>query len=331
VKIRERFSGKRIVVVGDVMVDRFLQGDVSRISPEAPVPVVAVREEHFVLGGAANVANNIAALGGEVFLAGVIGDDEAGRSCAALLSSSGIDGSGLLIQEGRPTTVKTRIIARGQQVLRVDWEDISPVSPSLEEGLLESLRSHIQRCDGVIVSDYAKGVITSSFFHALSRFVRDAGIPLFLDPKPSQTGCYSQVDLMTPNLPEASAMTGMSGESRDGLEEILRRLQERFGCHRGVVVTLGAEGMAYIGEDGVVKRVPTVAREVYDVTGAGDTAMAALALSLAAGLSLAQAVEVANAAAGVVVGKMGTALAYPGEVEEMLQELSCEAADSGDE
>ncbi len=315
------FKGRRIVVLGDLMVDRFVRGDASRISPEAPVPVVAVQEEVMVLGGAANVAHNVASLGGEPLLVGVVGADDAGRGYGSLLARAGMDGSGLVTDPERPTTVKTRIIARGQQMVRVDWEETAPVPRKVEEALERALGSAVPGSDGVVISDYAKGVVTPGLFAFLLRLAGENRVPVLLDPKPSQAHIYGEVDLMTPNLAEAEAMTGLVRE-RDGVEAILEALRARFGCRAGVVVTLGPGGMAYLGGSGKPATVPTLAREVFDVTGAGDTAVAAIALSLAAGLSLDQAVAVANAAAGVVVGKMGTALASVSEVEAMLRELA---------
>ena len=308
-------------MVGDLMVDRFLHGDCSRISPEAPVPVVHVEEEMLRLGGAANVAHNIAALGGEPLLFGVVGDDEAGRSFPALLEEAGIASQGVLVVSDRPTTVKTRIVARGQQMVRVDWERSLPLGGEDGEALLRRIAGAVEGCSALVVSDYAKGVVTPELFSGMARLCRRLDLPLLLDPKPSQSSIYGAVDLMTPNLPEAEAITGRTGDEA-GIPTLLEILKERFRCGLGVVITMGPRGMAYLhSESGRVNVVPTAAREVYDVTGAGDTAMAALALGLASGLDLEGAVELANAAAAVVVGKQGTAQASPEEVVEVLRSL----------
>ncbi|MGQ9812324.1 MAG: D-glycero-beta-D-manno-heptose-7-phosphate kinase [Dissulfurimicrobium sp.] len=302
----ESFHLLSILVIGDLMLDQFVWGEVSRISPEAPVPVVEVRNETMMLGGAANVANNLKALGGNVMLGGVIGADPMGRVVKDMAANLAIDTTAV-VEDSRPTTVKTRIIARGQQVVRVDRE----YSAYIEKPVLETMLSAIYRAGdvihGILVSDYAKGVVTHGLMQGVMDMAKEKGIPVLVDPKPANMEFYSGVTIITPNKKEAEALAGFGITDIVSLEKAARTIQERLGTE-AVLITMGQQGMALWQRDEGLFTIPTMAREVFDVTGAGDTVIATLALGLASGLNLRDTAYLANIAAGVVVGKVGTAV-----------------------
>lgn len=314
-------TGLPVLVLGDLMLDHYLAGDVERISPEAPVPVVHVQSEAHMLGGAGNVARNIAALGGTVELLGVVGQDDPGRVLEGLLGRERVTGH-LLVEAKRKTTVKTRIIARNQQMLRVDREEVRPLGAQAMQGVPELLGKLVGRCRVVVVSDYGKGLVTSAFMECLRLAVAEAEKPplVLVDPKVVNLDCYQGVDLLTPNAKEAGEMAGVRASGRDGVLKAGLAIFKRLRCKQ-LCITLGAEGMALFDRPDRVLHVPTAARKVFDVTGAGDTAMAGLALGLAAGLDLLQAGVLANAAAGIVVAQVGAAVATPGELAEALRRL----------
>lgn len=306
-----KLAGIPVLVVGDVMLDHYLSGDAGRISPEAPIPVVRVSAEGHLLGGAGNVARNIAALGGRPELLSVIGPDDPGRIIQDLLAREDIKGH-LVVEKRRMTTIKTRIIARGQQMLRVDREESTQLTGSALEALTDILREKVHSHPVVLVSDYGKGVVCQAVMDAL-RSIRSegGGSPLLLvDPKVVNAGLYGGVDLLTPNAKEAAEMSGLAASGREGVIKAGLAIFKRLKC-RKLCVTLGAEGMAVFESPGVVRHVPTVARSVFDVTGAGDTVIAVLSLALAAGCELTQASVLANFAAGVVVGQVGAAVCGP--------------------
>jgi D-beta-D-heptose 7-phosphate kinase/D-beta-D-heptose 1-phosphate adenosyltransferase len=312
--VLETFSQLRILVVGDLMVDHYIWGEVNRISPEAPVPVVHVARESHTAGGAANVALNLASLGATAELIGSLGDDEAGRRLRALLEAARIDSSRCATIKGTSTIVKTRVIARTQQLCRIDHEGVRD-SYTLENGGVPDghLGEAISAADAVIISDYAKGAITQSLVDRVLAAARVHGTLVAVDPKPSRHLTFSGVDLITPNRHEALELANLpepgAGE-RYPLEEACRRIHARFSPAL-LVITLGADGMA-VCRDGVVEHImPTEAREVFDVSGAGDTVIATLTAALAAGCTPIDAARLANKAAGVVVAKMGTATASP--------------------
>ena len=305
--------GRRVVVVGDVMLDEFLWGSVARISPEAPVPVVEIASQTFHLGGAANVACNVRSLGGRSAVAGVVGRDAAGQRLRAALAESGVEDA-LAVDEGhRPTTHKTRIIAHGQQVVRADREDASEVTGALASALLAALRRASAGAGAIILSDYQKGVATRALVKAALAAARRERAPLFVDPKVRHFALYRGAAVVTPNQLEAEQATGVKIRDTDGLHEAGRKILRALGC-RAVLVTRGEHGMALVQDGRRPVEIPTAAREVFDVTGAGDTVIASLALATAAGASLQEAAMLANYAAGVVVGKVGTATAVPEEV-----------------
>ena len=326
VALLERFRRVRLLVVGDVVLDEYLWGSVERVSPEAPVPVVNVREESVLLGGAANVARNVVALGGAVALCSVVGEDAAGRQIAEMVKELGVDPAGLVVAPGRPTTRKTRVIARSQQVVRFDRETQEPLAAGPTRRLLATLEAALPAADGAILEDYGKGMLTQRTAIAAMRRLRAAGLPVAVDPKASLAP-FRGAALLKPNLREAELLSGVAIRGAADLERAAGRLRRKVGGG-ALVVTAGADGMTIFEGDGPGIRVATPRREVFDVQGAGDTTIAALVLALRAGASLFEAAVIANAAAGVVVGKVGTATASADEVRESLP-ASLEAALGG--
>ncbi|MBV9027372.1 MAG: bifunctional hydroxymethylpyrimidine kinase/phosphomethylpyrimidine kinase [Candidatus Eremiobacteraeota bacterium] len=308
----ERSANLRILVVGDLMIDEWIWGGVTRISPEAPVPVVAVTDHSFTLGGAGNVANNLRALRAQVLFGGAVGDDGFGEQVRDLLRGESVDDSGVFTTRDRPTTRKTRIVAHNQQVVRADWESTAPLVAEDRHRLATFVAQRAPRCDAVILSDYAKGLLCREIVEAAQ------GCPLVLaDPKPQNIGIYAGVTCVAPNVAEASAMTGIVIADDSALETAGIRLLQLLRC-RYAVITRGEHGMALFGSAGERLTIPSVARTVYDVSGAGDTVTAVLALGLAGGVPVEAAMQLANFAAGVVVEKLGTATASPEEILALL-------------
>ena len=307
-----RFAETRILVIGDVILDQFIWGNVSRISPEAPVPVVNVTREELLLGGSANVLRNIISLGGSCALCGIIGADRMGDELLALMKNVAAPVDGLIKGE-RPTTIKTRVVAQGQQVVRYDREKAGFPSRRTLDSMLRYLDRHLADFDAVIVSDYAKGVVNEQLMNHLHRLlndVRDSGgqaIPLIADPKPKNLHRFVGATVITPNNFEASRISGIDIKDDVSLLAAARYIREQISCE-AVLITRGEAGMALLeGQNERLVSIPTMAQEVYDVTGAGDTVAATLALGLAAGCSMTDAAILANYAAGIVVGKIGTA------------------------
>jgi D-glycero-beta-D-manno-heptose-7-phosphate kinase len=303
----------KVLIVGDVILDHYIWGDVQRISPEAPVPVVHATHETHTAGGAANVAYNLASLGIPVSLAGALGDDSFGKSLLTLLGNSGIETALCAVSASRPSIVKTRVIARNQQLCRIDHEAASSsyrfeISPEFEEAVKHS--------DAIIVSDYAKGVISQELLHFLIDQAQALGKIIAVDPKPSRELRFCGASLITPNRHEALQLAGLP-EPEYGtaypLDEVCARIFEKY-APKLLVVTLGAEGMALSSKGKVDHLLPTFAREVFDVSGAGDTVIATLTAALAAGATAREAASFANTAAGIVVSKMGTAVPTPAEI-----------------
>jgi D-beta-D-heptose 7-phosphate kinase/D-beta-D-heptose 1-phosphate adenosyltransferase len=304
--LAREFNGKRIVVLGDLMLDEFIWGKVRRISPEAPVPVVDVQRQTLVLGGAGNVASNLLALGAEPIPVGVVGADPDAERLKSAFESCGISAQQVAVDPSRPTTLKTRIIAHSQQVVRADRESRIPIDSDIETKLNSSLRHEIARADALIVSDYDKGLLTAGLLSAILPLARERGLIVCADPKSRSFERYQPVTMITPNHHEAASVAGVSADDEAGLMEAGLRILAAVDC-RGVLITRGEEGMTLFTADAVT-HIPTVAREVYDVTGAGDTVIATLTLALAAGASPVEAAVLANHAAGVVVGKVGTSV-----------------------
>ena len=307
-----RFADQRVLVVGDVMLDRFIVGRVTRISPEAPVPVVQFQSELVRLGGAANVANNIAALNGRATLVGIVGADAAGTRLIDQLNESRIAIEGLVCDPDRPTTEKVRIVTeRNQQVARVDYEHDGDAVREVERSLVERISTLGRANQALLVSDYLKGVITPAVIEALLR-LKAHGSPLVIDPKIPHLPCYAGATLVTPNHHEAETATQMRIRTDEEARVAAREFRHRARCE-AVLVTRGESGM-WLADGETEMAVPSTAREVSDVTGAGDTVVATLALALAAGARLTEAAVLANHAAGIVVSKFGAATVSPGEL-----------------
>ncbi|MES9903577.1 MAG: D-glycero-beta-D-manno-heptose-7-phosphate kinase [Sedimenticola sp.] len=314
-----------ILVIGDLMIDRYLWGDCSRISPEAPVQIVDVERESKALGGAGNVANNLVSLGAGVSVIGVVGNDPEGLELQGMLEDIGVDASGLLIEPGRRTSKKNRVVAAHQQVVRFDSESRTPISTDLEQQLLQRAAGLLPQVDVVLLSDYAKGVLGASLTSSLISLCKEHGRRVLIDPKGDDYSKYRGAYLLTPNRKEAAIATGIEIRDDAGLWAAGARLKEMCDLDYALV-TLSEDGMAIIGESS--RKIPTVAKEVYDVTGAGDTVIAALGFSLSGGMEIEQAVEFANSAAAVVVGKLGSATATIDEIvdyETSLHKTSSEA------
>ena len=304
---------RRILVIGDVMLDRFIDGSVSRISPEAPVPVLEKSRETQMPGGAANVAGNLASLGCNVRLVSVTGDDAQGRSVAALLGANMAIDFHQVIDRNRPTTTKTRFRADGQQVLRFDEETTDAVDAATGKQLLDTFVAALDEADLVILSDYAKGAVPPSLIAEVISHARNAGKTVVVDPKLADFGAYAGASLLTPNLAELRRTGIVAG---DTLEQIAAAASRLAAAHdmEAILVTLSARGMLLAGADGSWHHAPAQAREVFDVSGAGDTVIAMMAAALAGGIDRAAAMSLANIAASVVVAKSGTAIATPGEI-----------------
>lgn len=308
----EAMRGVRVFVLGDVMLDEFLWGKVARISPEAPVPVVEVTGQSFRLGGAANVAGNVRALGGAAVLAGVVGEDGAADRLREALDGAGVMAH-LMVDRERPTTLKTRIVAHSQQVVRADREKATDIPTALEDTLLERVREELGRCRALVISDYQKGVVTARLLGKVLALARRRGLPVLVDPKLRHFALYRRVSVVTPNQGEAERATGLSLRDEDGVAAAGRRILSMLGCG-AVLITRGEHGMSLFERDRRPVHIPTAARAVFDVTGAGDSVIATMALAVAAGARPAEAAVLANQAAGVVVGKVGTSEASPAEV-----------------
>ena len=311
-----KFSRAKILVVGDLMLDEFVWGKVSRISPEAPVPVVWVQSESVMPGGAANVANNVSALSGHVSVVGVVGEDRWGAALLEELDKRRIETSGVL-KVSRPTTVKTRVIAHHQQVVRVDREQREPLPAGMVDQLIKAVTARLSDVDAVIIEDYGKGVITRQLLEVVIPLARERKKLITVDPKQEHFELYRRVTALTPNLVEAGEALGRELESdtdvqRAGLE-ILRKLE----CE-ALLITLGENGMCLFEQNGRRTMIPTVAQEVFDVAGAGDTVIATFTLALASGAAMEQAARLANYAAGIVVGKLGVATVAPEELRVRL-------------
>jgi len=311
----DRFASRRITVVGDVMLDRFVIGRVSRISPEAPVPVVVFDHEEWRLGGAANVAHNLRALGAAVDLIGVVGADEAGAQLKHELAAKGIHATGLITDVERKTTTKMRVVTtRNQQVARVDYESDHEVAAAIEDALAAQVAMRAKSAQVILVSDYQKGVVTRRSMAQLSAFGQAAGIPVIVDPKVPHIDYYAGVTLVTPNHVEAESATNMRIETHEDAHRAAESLRKRLGV-ANVLITRGEHGM-WLSQAGVDGYLPASAREVADVTGAGDTVIATLALAIAAGANLVEAARLANEAASIVVGKFGAATVSPDELKQ---------------
>ncbi len=320
--IIDRFFGPRVIVVGDIMVDHFIWGKVSRISPEAPVPVVEVARESQMLGGSANVLNNIIAAGGNASIAGVVGNDQMGRWLVEKLEKTGISSEGI-VREERPTTVKTRIVAHNQQIVRFDRESRKAVLPASIELILDYIKSEKNELGAIVISDYNKGIVSEQLLEGIRQITKGAGIVTCVDPKRRDLSLYRGMDVITPNHLEAEAALGI--EDLNGQEpgkearllEAAKGLIESCGL-KCLLVTRGERGMSLFERGAAAVHIPAMGKEIYDVTGAGDTVIGIFALSMAAGASFREAAYLANKAAGIVVGKVGTATVSAEELKKSL-------------
>jgi D-beta-D-heptose 7-phosphate kinase / D-beta-D-heptose 1-phosphate adenosyltransferase len=317
----ERLAHAPVLVAGDVMLDHFVYGDVHRISPEAPIPVLDVRDEKPMLGGAGNAARNLASLGAQVHFVSIAGDDPFGDAIGRQLDDLASGQHRLVREPGRRTTVKTRFVSHGQQLLRADVETKAPVSDTSWRELLTMFSAWLPRCRAVLLSDYAKGVLHEARAGALIRLAREAGTPVVVDPKGADFQRYRGATVIKPNLRELAEASRLSVSNTAEVVAAAERLVLDCAC-QFVLVTRGAEGMTLAGATGPARHWPSQAREVFDVSGAGDTVGAALAAALAAGLDIDDAVTLANCAAGIVVGKLGTATATRAELRAAISDAA---------
>jgi len=309
-EILNSFQNLKVAVVGDMMLDDYLIGSVDRISPEAPVPVVSIKKERFVLGGAANVVNNLSTLGAKAICFGIIGQDFDGERLIKELEAKSIETSGILKTDDRPTIVKRRIISGTQQLLRLDWEDARAITEELENNLLAQVEKRIDGLNAIILSDYDKGVLTPRVVKRIISMCKEKGIIVTVDPKPKNALNYIGATSMTPNRKEAIECLGK--KSFDNMLDIGKELKEKLQLEN-LLLTRSEEGMSLFHEEDIIN-IPTYAKEVFDVTGAGDTVISVFTLACAAGVTLHEAAKIANTAAGVVVGKMGTSTVTKEEI-----------------
>ncbi len=306
-KITSNIGNATILILGDIMVDEYLHGTVSRISPEAPVPVVEINRENLKLGGAANVANNISALGNEPILIGAIGEDDASVKLSQLLKAKAISREHLINDKNRRTTIKTRILANNQQVVRADREDTNEINDEIESRIIDRFNWLIDDVDAVIISDYGKGVVTESLLTRIIPICREKNKFVAVDPKESHFFNYQKVSIVTPNHHGAGFAAGQTIKNENDLREVGKFLLEKLNAE-SMLITRGDKGMALFSADNEVDLFPVMSQKVYDVTGAGDTVISSFVCAIAAGASLKEATDIANCAAGIVVGEIGTAI-----------------------
>jgi len=314
-QVTREFSGKRVAIVGDLMVDRYYWGSVTRVSPEAPVPVVDVTSESVRLGGAANVANNVQSLGGDALIVGLAGDDHVGDILSHLIKQQGLDSAGIVVDAGRRTTVKTRVIANDQHVVRIDYETKAPCKELAERRIIEVIRERIENLDAVILEDYNKGVMTRNVIAQVIGIAREHGKSVLVDPKFENFFEYKNVTLFKPNRRETEEVLGGRIRTPEDLHAAGKRMLQELKAEN-VLLTRGEEGMSLFESDGSVTHLKTTARHVKDVSGAGDTVIATLAMALAAGAAMREAAILANEAGGVVVGSVGI---EPITVEQLVE------------
>ncbi|MCK4851637.1 MAG: D-glycero-beta-D-manno-heptose-7-phosphate kinase [Candidatus Omnitrophica bacterium] len=316
-----KFSRKRILVIGDLLLDQYIWGSVSRISPEAPVPVVWVQKEDFMPGGACNVASNLAEFGARVMLAGVIGKDARGEILKSRLRERNIAIEGVFADGERPTSQKTRVIAHSQQVVRIDREGTDAVGKSLTKKIIDYVRQNIRAIDGIVLEDYGKGIITPALLGPVVSLARKHGKIVAVDPKENHFSYYKGISVVTPNHHEAARAVGFPLENTADIEKAGERLLKKLKADN-VLITLGEKGMMLFGRSGKPHRIPTLAQEVFDVSGAGDTVIAVYTLSVVCGASSLAAAHIANCAAGIVVGKVGVAVVNKKELLTKLRQVT---------
>jgi D-beta-D-heptose 7-phosphate kinase/D-beta-D-heptose 1-phosphate adenosyltransferase len=307
--ILDKFKGKNILIIGDVMLDKYIFGGVERISPEAPVQVVEVKKEEYLPGGAANVGSNIAALQGNAFMIGITGKDKEAEILLEELKKRNINTEGIFVDDKKPTTQKVRILGQKQQLLRIDYEKKDYLSKEVEEKIINFVKGKINEIDAIIISDYAKGVITENLINEIKNIANNKII--IVDPKPKHMNFYNNVSLVTPNLKEAKEMT-----NKEEIEEVGKELLDNLKA--SILITRGEKGMSLFEKEEITN-IPTKAKEVYDVSGAGDTTVATLTLALTAGATIKQAAILANHGAGITVGKIGTSTVSIEEIKQSLE------------
>ena len=317
IEIISNFKKVNIAVVGDIMLDDYLIGSVDRISPEAPVPVVLIKKEKFVLGGAGNVINNLATLGAKSYCYGVVGDDNDGERLIKSMKNLGVHTSSVIRSEERPTVVKRRVLAGSQQLLRLDWEDPSDINVILEDAILEKFEARLDKFDAIILSDYNKGVLTPRVSKEIIKMAKKKNKIVVVDPKPSNALNYIGASSMTPNRKEAEQCVSVVGKKT--IDEIGQEIRKNIELDN-LLMTRSEEGMSIYTENEVIN-IPTYAKEVYDVTGAGDTVISVYTLAKAAGATWEEAAKIANTAAGVVVGKVGTSVVTVEEILDFYEEI----------
>jgi len=318
-RIIGQFKGKKILVIGGIMLDKYIWGEVSRISPEAPVQVVNVLRESYAPGGAANVANNIAALNAKAFMVGIVGNDNAKDSLISELEKREIDVEGIFTEKNKPTIQKVRVIGRSQQLLRFDYEEKGYVNADTEKNILDFILGKIDGADAVIVSDYAKGVITKNLMEKIIKISMEKNKIVIVDPKPRHKDFYKNSTLITPNHTEAHQMTNLEEEENTDNDagKMGKRLIKELNSN--VLITRGEKGMSLFEKNGEITHIPAYAKEVYDIVGAGDTSVAFLTLALASGASFKEGAIIANHAAGITVGKIGTSTVSIEELRESIE------------
>ncbi len=316
----DRFAQARVLVIGDIIMDKFVWGDVSRISPEAPVPVVEVKQETKMLGGAANVIHNIAMLGAKPILCGVIGEDHVGQEILNKIDQIGCMTDGIIREKGRPTSVKTRVVAHSQQIVRFDREIQTDIRPETIKRLINFVRENINSIKAIIVSDYGKGIISARLMMSLRDLVRsdtDGSVMLAVDPKTGNFKYYKGVDVITPNHHEAGTFCRIKIFDEESLIRAGRKILGELNC-RSVLITQGKDGMTLFENNGEINHIPTFAKKVFDVTGAGDTVIGTFSLGLATGLDLKAAAVLSNFAAGIVVGEVGTSAVRAEDLKKVI-------------
>jgi len=313
----DRFPNANVFVIGDIILDEYIWGDVSRISPEAPVPVVEIKEETKRLGGAANVVNNIISLGGKSILCGVVGDDNTGREIIEIIEGLGLATEGIIIDPVRRTTIKTRVVAHNQQVVRFDRETRSTIDLENNERLLEFLKKKMNDIDAIIVADYGKGVISSQLMKGLRDLVVDSSVILAVDPKTDHFEYYEGVDVITPNHHEAGAFCRFEIVDEETLIKAGKKMLDELNC-KSALITQGKDGMTLFEKGEEPCHIPTIARKVFDVSGAGDTVISTLCLGLASGMDRKSAAVISNFASGIVVGEVGTSVVTAEELKKVI-------------
>jgi D-beta-D-heptose 7-phosphate kinase/D-beta-D-heptose 1-phosphate adenosyltransferase len=316
----DRFSKTKVLVIGDIILDEYVWGDVSRVSPEAPVPVVEVKRDTKMLGGAANVIHNIATLGARPTLCGVVGQDLTGKTIIDELNKLGLTTDGIVLEEGRLTSIKTRVVAQNQQVVRFDHETRTDIKPESIERLLTFMEKNLDELDAIVVADYGKGVISASLMKGLRKLIQSAAgesIKIAVDPKTGNFEYYHGVDVITPNHHEAGIFCRFEIVDEETLMRAGKQMLKELNC-RSVLITQGKEGMTLFENGGEVVHIPTVAKNVFDVTGAGDTVISTFSLALASGLDLKSAAVLSNYAASIVVGEVGTSTVSAEELKTLI-------------